>query len=57
MMKEFICLEEGCGRIFNTKWTFKRHSAIHQTVNNSAYMCKECDKSFSRKDSLDRHHQ
>lgn len=55
--KEYPCIEEGCGRTFNTKWTLKRHSAIHQLADNPIYNCNKCDKNFSRKDSLDRHHQ
>lgn len=55
--KQYPCIEEGCGRTFNTRWTLKRHCATHRLTDNPIYNCNKCDKNFSRKDSLDRHHQ
>ncbi|KAH8395332.1 hypothetical protein KR222_009771 [Zaprionus bogoriensis] len=55
--KEFVCGAVDCGRTFNTRWTLKRHSAIHRQADNPIFTCNKCDKTFSRKDSLDRHYQ
>ncbi|XP_030561049.1 zinc finger protein 107 isoform X2 [Drosophila novamexicana] len=54
---EFVCTEAGCGRVFNTRWTLKRHSSTHRQDTNTTHDCKQCNKNFSRKDSLDRHNQ
>ncbi|XP_023167895.2 zinc finger protein 107-like [Drosophila hydei] len=53
--QKYVCDEDGCGVKCNTKWTLKRHSAKHQQGSTALYYCRKCNKSFSRKDSLDRH--
>lgn len=49
----FKCEHPGCGKMFNRRDYLERHAANHLDVK--PFVCRICDRSFSRKDLYDNH--
>ncbi len=43
--KQFVCTQPGCGRLFKTKFSMKRHAFVHN--ENKRYICEYCGKKFA----------
>ena len=43
--KQFACEYPGCGRLFKTKFSMKRHAFVHN--EDKRYTCRFCNKRFS----------
>ncbi len=43
--KKFACEYPGCGRLFKTKFSMKRHTFVHS--EDKKYICKYCNKRFA----------
>ena len=53
VLKGFVCGFEGCEHKFITKFELTRHQVSHS--KNRPFKCLFCDKSFKRKDHLNKH--
>lgn len=49
----YECPFSGCGRLFKTKFSMKRHSLVHNAEKN--YACKYCGKKFALPQYLKEH--
>ncbi len=49
----FACPYDGCGRLFRTKFSMKRHTLVHNADKN--YECKYCHKKFALPQYLREH--
>ena len=50
---KFVCSFPGCGRLFKTKFSMKRHSFVHN--EDKKYVCKYCGKRFALPQYLREH--
>lgn len=57
-IKDFVCMEENCGKTFAYEKSLKHHIAIHHS-NETGYKlsCDQCTKVFNDKDGLRKHKQ
>jgi len=51
--KKFSCNFPGCGRLFKTKFSMRRHAYVHN--NDKQYVCKFCNKKFALPQYLKEH--
>ena len=51
--KFYVCQLKGCGRLFSTRFSMKRHMVIH--FGKKQYACPYCDKSFNLHQYLREH--
>ncbi|XP_015915023.1 zinc finger protein PLAGL2 [Parasteatoda tepidariorum] len=53
--KTFICLHQGCTRVFSSRFKLVRHLHIHS--GDRPFQCNNCGRRFHRKDHLKNHLQ
>ena len=49
----FVCSYAGCGKVFKTKFSYKRHTLTHS--QEKKYVCKYCNKKFTLSQHLKEH--